>query len=481
MTLRAARQLARCRMPALPCTAAGRRLPQHGLGLRPRPCAQRRSCRDARPRHIGRLHWLHAGTGSRSAQRYDLAMCRLSTGRVDQALQFAAQCLAACNQHDAPASTPSPMKLARAARASATRPLGAVAAAEAAFAKATIDDRAPAEPPSLRCAPRVMVCSVASPLSAYVLHRYDWSESSLILDLFTRERGRLAVAAKGAKRPYSQLRVVLLPFQRLYVSLGRGADEQGAEVQTLRAAEWAGGMPMPSGGALFPGFYLNELLLRLLARQDPHPRLFDAYAQVLPALSEPDDAQAQAALRAFELTLLREIGVLPDLSGVTAAAVHPTRLHAAPEAGVTAAARGVRGITGGDLLALQAALDGDDLAAPARAMPGRTRHCAAAARALAYHLGRCPCARASAARVAAAAVEDAAMNPLVTAGAHAATRCALSVNVNKVALVLCATSASRRDARGQPGRLPVRRASRCIRGPTSATSGPPTCGTWPLC
>ena len=120
------------------------------------------------------------------------------------------------------------------------------------------------------------------PLAAYVLHRYDWSETSLILDLFTRERGRLAVAAKGAKRPYSQLRGVLLPFQRLQVALSRGSEE--AEVHTLRSAEWAGGAAMPSGGALFSGFYLNELLLRLLARQDPHAALFDAYAQVLPVL-----------------------------------------------------------------------------------------------------------------------------------------------------------------------------------------------------
>ncbi len=58
-------------------------------------------------------------------------------------------------------------------------------------------------------------------LAAYVLHHYDWSESSVILDLFTREQGRLAVAAKGAKRPFSQLRSVLLPFQRLGISLGR--------------------------------------------------------------------------------------------------------------------------------------------------------------------------------------------------------------------------------------------------------------------
>jgi len=142
---------------------------------------------------------------------------------------------------------------------------------------------------------------LAAHLSAYVLLQYDWSETSLILDLFTRERGRLAVAAKGAKRPYSQLRGVLLPFQRLSVSLGRGSDDAHAEVHTLRSAEWAGGAPMPSGGALFTGFYLNELLLRLLARQDPHAALFDAYAQVLPVLAAADEAQSQAGLRAFEL------------------------------------------------------------------------------------------------------------------------------------------------------------------------------------
>src|SRR5829696_5596903 len=103
-----------------------------------------------------------------------------------------------------------------------------------------------------------------STLSAYVLHRYDWSETSLILDLFTREQGRLAVVAKGAKRPYSQLRSVLLPFQRIHVGLGRvpradaSADEPANEVQNLRSAEWAGGAAMLTGAALFSGFYLNE-------------------------------------------------------------------------------------------------------------------------------------------------------------------------------------------------------------------------------
>ncbi|TMH31709.1 MAG: DNA repair protein RecO, partial [Betaproteobacteria bacterium] len=151
----------------------------------------------------------------------------------------------------------------------------------------------------------------AATLTAYVLHRYDWSETSLILDLFTREQGRLAVAAKGAKRPYSQLRSVLLPFQRLHVALGRvpkadsQSDEPLREVQNLRSAEWAGGAAMLTGGALFSGFYLNELLMKLMARHDPHPTLFDVYAQTLPALASPDEAEVQTALRGFELSLLR--------------------------------------------------------------------------------------------------------------------------------------------------------------------------------
>jgi DNA repair protein RecO (recombination protein O) len=206
--------------------------------------------------------------------------------------------------------------------------------------------------------------AVAAHLSAYVLHQYDWSETSLILDLFTRERGRLAVAAKGAKRPYSQLRGVLLPFQRLSVSLGRGSED--AEVHTLRAAEWAGGAPMPSGGALFSGFYLNELLLRLLARQDPHAALFDAYAQVLPVLALADETRSQAALRAFELILLRETGLLPELGCVTPT-LQPVRPEAAyalrPDAGIVPAAGDEPALGGSRLVALQAALEHGSLTA----------------------------------------------------------------------------------------------------------------------
>jgi DNA repair protein RecO (recombination protein O) len=146
---------------------------------------------------------------------------------------------------------------------------------------------------------------------AYVLHSHDWSESSLILDLFTREQGRVVAVAKGAKRPYSQLRPVLMPFQRLSVGFGVKRSEE-AEVWLLRHAEWAGGPAWPGGAALLPGFYLNELLMRLMARHDPHPNIFDAYAQTLQAMAEP--ALLQAALRAFELILLRQLGFLPDLA-----------------------------------------------------------------------------------------------------------------------------------------------------------------------
>ncbi|HEV7914538.1 MAG TPA: DNA repair protein RecO [Albitalea sp.] len=204
-----------------------------------------------------------------------------------------------------------------------------------------------------------------STLNAYVLHRYDWSETSLILDLFTREQGRVAVAAKGAKRPYSQLRPVLLPFQRIHVGLGRvpkaaaGDAEATPEVQNLRSAEWAGGAAMLTGAALFSGFYLNELVMKLLARHDPNPALFDVYAQTLPLLASGDDAVVQSALRAFEVALLKQIGLLPDLGIVTLTQqdVDPAAGYALlPDAGVTAARASDPQLAGSALIGLQAAL-----------------------------------------------------------------------------------------------------------------------------
>ena len=199
----------------------------------------------------------------------------------------------------------------------------------------------------------------AGPLLAYVLHSHDWSETSLIVELFTRERGRVVVVAKGAKRPYSQLRPILLPFQRVLVQLGRTPADEAAEVHTLRSAEWAGGLPQADAEALFSGFYVNELLLKLLARQDPHPPLFDAYADALAALADGGEAGRQTALRAFELTLLRELGVLPELGVVTQTvlAVRPDSHYTLDaEAGVVPVPRGDAGLPGAALVALEAAL-----------------------------------------------------------------------------------------------------------------------------
>ncbi len=147
---------------------------------------------------------------------------------------------------------------------------------------------------------------------AYVLHRYDWSESSLILEVFTRHHGRIALVAKGAKKPSSNFRPILLPLQPLHVAFGGDA-----EIRTLKGAEWMGGHVMPTGDALMSGYYLNELLLNLLARDDPHPRLFDVYANVVQIIASRHLDVLQAALRTFELLLLREIGLLPLLDAQT--------------------------------------------------------------------------------------------------------------------------------------------------------------------
>jgi DNA repair protein RecO (recombination protein O) len=139
---------------------------------------------------------------------------------------------------------------------------------------------------------------------AFVLHAYPYKETSLIVEAFARDFGRVGMVAKGAKRPRSELRGLLQAFQPITLSWA-GA----AELKTLIKAEWRGGVALPAGRALLSAFYLNELLLKLLPREDPHPALWHDYEEALAALGSESSAATHAAvLRRFELRLLAELG-----------------------------------------------------------------------------------------------------------------------------------------------------------------------------
>lgn len=134
---------------------------------------------------------------------------------------------------------------------------------------------------------------------AYVLHQHDWRETSSILEVFSREHGRLGLVGLGARRLKTAWRPWLRPFQPLLLSwVG------GRELGTLTGAEPQAAAPPLSPDALMSGFYLNELLLRLVARHDPQPELFDHYAQALRDLADA----LQPALRLFEKRMLATLG-----------------------------------------------------------------------------------------------------------------------------------------------------------------------------
>ncbi len=141
---------------------------------------------------------------------------------------------------------------------------------------------------------------------AWLLHHRPWSETSRILELVTRDHGRVTLFAHGARRPKSPLRSVLRPFVPLLVSWsGRG------DGGTLTSAESAGPAPALAPAALLPGYYLNELLLKLLAREDRHENVYEAYGG---ALAELAAGAESPALRRFERALLDELGYGVDLT-----------------------------------------------------------------------------------------------------------------------------------------------------------------------
>lgn len=135
----------------------------------------------------------------------------------------------------------------------------------------------------------------------YVLHTYPFKETSLVVELFAHGFGRVAATAKGARRPRSAMRGMLQSFQPL---LGTWSGK--LELKTLHSLEWGGGLLLLKGEALMCGFYLNELLLRLLPREDPHESLFEYYSATLKILANDEDLAT--TLRRFELKLLQELG-----------------------------------------------------------------------------------------------------------------------------------------------------------------------------
>ncbi len=157
---------------------------------------------------------------------------------------------------------------------------------------------------------------------AYVLHQRPYRESSLLLEIFSRDCGRLGLVARAAKRARSPWRGVLQQFKQLLLSWsGRG------ELMALTGAELAEPGPSLTGRSLLSGFYMNELLMRLVQRNDPHPTLFEAYGAALSGLIVVD--QEEGVLRIFEKCLLEAIGygLILDAEPVTGQAVTPGQAY----------------------------------------------------------------------------------------------------------------------------------------------------------
>jgi DNA repair protein RecO (recombination protein O) len=144
----------------------------------------------------------------------------------------------------------------------------------------------------------------------FVLHCWNWSETSLLIDALTARYGRVFLVARGARRPSSQYRGLLTEFCPLKFSWsGR------REAKMLSGAEWQGTMQPLTGEALMSAFYINELVMKLTERESALPGLFEAYAQALHTLAEGEREAVQPALRRFEMTLLGIAGWRPAVTG----------------------------------------------------------------------------------------------------------------------------------------------------------------------
>ena len=141
---------------------------------------------------------------------------------------------------------------------------------------------------------------------AFLLSSMSWRESSLKIDIFSQNYGRMSLIARSARRRQSDLRGVLVPFVPISLSWFGGN-----ELQTLHKAEWLGGWAQPTGKNLLSAMYVNELILKFTAAADPHPEIYDLLKRTMQALSVGN--HIQAALRLFEGQLLTACGFAPDI------------------------------------------------------------------------------------------------------------------------------------------------------------------------
>ena len=141
---------------------------------------------------------------------------------------------------------------------------------------------------------------------AWLLHHRPFRDSSQILDILSLDQGRLAVIAKGSRGAKSKLRGILRPFLPLQLSWFIRSD-----LGTLTGAEMNGAALSLSGDALLSGYYVNELILKLLHRHDPQPEIFAAYSRTIERLA--GGKEVAAFLRQFEIELLRILGYALNL------------------------------------------------------------------------------------------------------------------------------------------------------------------------
>jgi len=210
---------------------------------------------------------------------------------------------------------------------------------------------------------------------AYILHTYPYRDTSRILEVFSREQGRVSVFARGVRGPKARLASLLQPFQALLISF----SSRGDAAQLIGAEAEAGALAraLPPA-ALLSGFYLNELLLKLTTRHDPNPGLFDGYQEALLALAA--GGAQEPALRSFELRLLQEVGYGLDLTHTVAggAVVAQGYYHFRPAEGLSATtAEHSAALRGSSLLRLAAGSlrEAGELADARKVLSAALEHC----------------------------------------------------------------------------------------------------------